>query len=99
MSLEICIPNRIRGELLRAHPERRLRFAISRLGDRVGRVAVRSGGHDGIGATEKRSRMRVECTPFGSVSGKETGTDPFEAIDPASGRLARLIRQRLQRTR
>jgi putative sigma-54 modulation protein len=92
MQLELRIRDTARRDVLRAHVERRLRFALSRFGNRVGRVVVRIGRLNGDQGTNARScHIEVGLAPFGTVSVKERGTDLFAAIDRAAGRIERLI--------
>jgi putative sigma-54 modulation protein len=85
------------GELtdfVRAYVDRRLRFAFSRFGDRVGQISVRiSRSH------QSDCRIAVELRPFGRVAVQESGPDLFIAIDRATGRIGRLLGRELDRLR
>lgn len=76
--------------------ERRLRFALSRFGGRVGHVTVRMSAD---GPASSRCRVEAELLPFGHVAVEESDSDLFAAIDRATGRIGRLFSRKLERTR
>ena len=80
----------------RSHVERRLQFALSRYGGRVGDVHVRVSND---GRSLSRCRISVDLLPFGRVSVDEEGPDLFAAIDRATGRIGRLFGRELERSR
>jgi ribosome-associated translation inhibitor RaiA len=80
----------------RTYIERRLQFALSRYGGRVGDVAVRVSSD---GRALSRCRITVDVVPFGRVSVDEAGPDLFAAIDRAGGRLGRIFGRELGRLR
>ena len=84
------------AEALRNYVERRLRFSLSRFGDRVGRVSATI-SRDNAGTFT--CRIHTEILPFGAVSVRETDLDLFAVIDRATGRLGRLFKRELERVR
>jgi putative sigma-54 modulation protein len=100
MQVELRIWDTTRRDVLRAYVERRLRFGLSRFGNRIGRVVVRIGRHNGAeGASETSCHIEVRLAPLGSVTVKERGTDLFAAIDRAVERIERLVAHRVVRAR
>jgi len=103
MQVELRIRDINRRGRWRLYVERRLRFALSRFGNRVGRVVVRMGRVNGIpGVQDTREtscHIEVRLAPCGSVTVKERATDLFAAIDRAARRAERLVAHRLERTR
>jgi len=79
-----------------SYVERRLRFALSRFGGRVGHVTVRMNAD---GPASSRCRIEAEILPFGHVAVEEIDSDLFAAIDRATGRIGRLFSRKLERTR
>ena len=79
-----------------SYVERRLRFALSRFGGRVGHVTVRMSAD---GPVSSRCRIEAELLPFGHVAVEETDSDLFAAIDRVTGRIGRLFSRKLERTR
>jgi ribosomal subunit interface protein len=79
-----------------SYVERRLRFALSRFGGRVGQVTVRVSAD---GRASSRCRIEAELLPFGYVAVEERDSDLFSAIDRATGRIGRLFSRKLERTR
>jgi putative sigma-54 modulation protein len=100
MHVDLRIQDTARRDALRAHVERRLRFALSRFGNRVGRVVVRIGRLNGDQGTNARScHIETRLASFGTVAVKDGGTDLFAAIDRAAGRMERLIAHYVERAR
>lgn len=95
MHIEFRIQNTDPAEVLRGYVERRLRFALGRFGDRVGRITVRISGN----ANESECRITSELRPFGRVAVQESDPDLLAAIDRAAGRVGRLFGRELQRAR
>lgn len=88
MQVELRIRHSPRSNQLRADVERRLRFALSRFGSRVGRVVVRMDGLKGVpGAGDTSCHIEARLVPFGTVTVKERGTNLLVAIDRATGRI------------
>jgi putative sigma-54 modulation protein len=103
MQVDLRIRQSAHRDRLRAHVERRLRFALSRFGNRVGRVVVRMGRVNGIhgvqGTGETSCHIEVRLAPSGTVTVKETSADLFAAVDRAAGRVERLVAHRLEQAR
>jgi ribosome-associated translation inhibitor RaiA len=75
--------------LLKSYVDRRLHFALSRFGSRIGRVTVTislvSSGRPG----DLRCRIIADMRPFGAITAEGTDLDAHSAIDRAIGRLLR----------
>jgi len=98
MQLELRIRNTDLANVLRGYADRRLRFALSRFGDRVGRVVVRvSECNSTDQSIVKSCHISAEVRPFGQVAARETDPDLYTAIDRAAGRLGRLFASQLER--
>lgn len=98
MQVDLRVRNMDLVNILRGYTDRRLRFALSRFGDRVGRVVVSvaecSVPYQGI---VKSCHISAELRPFGQVVARETDPDLYTAIDRAAGRVGRLFASRLGR--
>ncbi|MBS1849617.1 MAG: hypothetical protein JST79_01785 [Acidobacteria bacterium] len=81
---------------LQSYVDRRLRFALSRFGDRVGQITTRLFRQNGA-VPAMTCRIEAEMVPFGSIRVEECDQDVFCAIDRATGRIGRLFAQRLER--
>ena len=100
MHVDLRIRDTAPRDVLRAHLERRFRFALSRFGNRVGRVVARIGRLNGDQGTKARScHIEARLASFGTVAVKDGGTDLFAAIDRAAGRIERLIAHCVERAR
>jgi ribosome-associated translation inhibitor RaiA len=95
MELELRISKVDLADLLRCYVERRLRFALGRFGDRVGRISVRIAGN----GSEGQCRISTEIRPVGRVAVQETDSDVVAAIDRATGRIGHLVARELERAR
>jgi len=85
---------------LRVHVGRRLAFALSRFGQRSGRVLVRLVDVNGPrGGDDKQCRLDVSLIPSGNVLVEDVDADMYAAIDRATGRAARSVVRELQRER
>ena len=80
---------------LRAHVERRLGFALSRFGERIGRVTVRLSE---TGDAGKRCQIDVDLGPR-IISVEDTDVDLFAAVDHAANRVSRSVGRTLERER
>lgn len=96
MHIELRTVNADMAEILKGYVERRLRFALSRFGARVGHVWVTISKDPG---REVTCRIDTQIVPFGRVGVKETGPDLFSAVDRAAGRVGRLFGKKLERAR
>jgi putative sigma-54 modulation protein len=98
--VELRIWDTTRRDVLRAYVERRLRFGLSRFGNRVGRVVVRIGRLNGVqGTGETSCHIEAGLPSCGNVTVKERGTNLLAAIDRAAGRVERLVARRVERAR
>ncbi len=82
------------------HTRRRLRFALTRAGDRIKRVEVRLGDTNGPrGGTDKFCRMQVYIEHAPPVLIEDVGADLYAVIDRAAARAGRNVAKRLERRR
>lgn len=85
---------------LLAHVERRLRFALSRFGQKIRLVAVQLTDLNGPrGGLDKQCRVRVALSPSGRVMAEAIDADLPTAIDRAADRLERSVTRELERRR
>jgi len=79
---------------MREHVDRRLRFALSRFGERVRRVSVSFRGADDL-QDECNVNCRVEVTvaDLGAIPAEDADTDGYVAVDRAIERVARAVRR------
>lgn len=85
---------------LLAHVERRLRFALSRFGQKIRQVAVQLLDLNGPrGGVDKQCRVTVTLSPSGKVMVGATDADLPTAIDRAADRLERSVIRALERAR
>ena len=96
MNMEMRIQGTDVNMVLQSYVDRRLRFALSRFGDRVGHVSTKLARQNGV-VPAMMCRIEAEMVPFGSVRVEECDQDVFRAIDRATGRIGRLFAQRLER--
>ncbi len=85
---------------VRAHIERRLRFALSRFGERVARATVRIAGvADSPGCNgDPNCRIEVALRPTGIVIVDETRGDVLTAIERAAERAGRSVSREIERS-
>lgn len=87
-------------EALRSHVDRRLRFALSRFGERIARVTIRFEDANGArGGVDKQCQIAVALRPSGSVLVEDIDADLRAVVDRAAARAARAIDRDLQRRR
>ena len=85
---------------LLTHVERRLRFALSRFGQKIRQVAVQLLDLNGPpGRLDKQCRVTVTLSPSGKVMVGATDADLPTAIDRAADRLERSVIRALERPR
>ncbi|HEX9507517.1 MAG TPA: ribosome-associated translation inhibitor RaiA [Myxococcales bacterium] len=99
MKIQIRCRNIAITEALRARVERRLGFALSRFGERIGRVLLQfsdTNGHSGD--VDKRCQIDVGLTPKG-VQVEHIDADMFVALDRAADRASRAVARALDRER
>ena len=94
---------RIRGrnieltEALRVHVERRLQFALSRFGERIGRVTVRLVNINGPrGSEDKICLIDLILRPAGRILVEDVNGDLHAAIDRAAERTGRAVSRELE---
>ena len=98
MQIELRIKNTDLSAILKTYTDRRLRFALSRFGGRVGNVVVVvSEITDVAHGILKSCHINVEIRPFGEVVAREEDPNLYTAIDRAVGRVGRLCASRLGR--
>jgi putative sigma-54 modulation protein len=85
-------------ELLLAHVERRLRFALSRFGQKIRQAAVQLTDLNGPrGGFDKQCKVTVTLSPSGKVIVMAIDADLHTAIDRAADRLERSVTRKLER--
>ena|SRR5690348_15019474 len=96
MQLRINVNDADASDAIRSYVERRLRFALSRFGQRVGQITVRIRPE---GPSGNSCRIRAEVVPFGQVVVEQNDSDLFMAIDRAAGKMGRQFSRELDRIR
>ena len=93
MKIQIRTRNVEVTEILRAHVERRLGFALGRFGDRIARVIVRFSDTNGPhrGGIDKRCQIDIALHPSANVRIEDTDVDWFTSVDRASDRASRCV--------
>jgi putative sigma-54 modulation protein len=87
-------------EALLAHVERRLRFALSRFGQKIRLAAAQLAAiNEPRGGVDKQCRVTVTLSPSGKVMAEATDADLHTAIDRAADRLERSVTRELRRRR
>jgi len=87
-------------EALRAHVDRRLRFALGRFGERIAKVTVRFADANGApGGVDKQCQIDVALRPSGNVLVEDIDADLRAVLDRAADRAARAVDRDLQRRR
>lgn len=85
---------------LRAHVENRLRFALSKFGDRIRKVSVVLTDVNGPkGGEDTLCRLHADLEFGGTLSISELKESPYIAVDLASKRASYRIAQKLQKLR
>lgn len=98
MRLEIHAQNVPVTQKLQAHIERKLQFALDRLGSRVTSVSVHVEDVNGPkGGPDKQCRILAQVKPSGKVVVKETGEDAFQSVSLAAEKIGRAIRKRIDK--
>jgi putative sigma-54 modulation protein len=97
---------RVRGQhmkvdsSLRETVDLRLRFALSRFGERIRSAEVQLADINGPrGGVDKRCRIAVRIVPTGKVVVEDQDADAHAAVAKASERVARAVKRRLKRRR
>ncbi len=100
MLVEIRARHRQLSRSLRTQLERRLRFALARFGGRIRRVSAFLEDINGPrGGEDQRCRIEVSLAPSGSVMAEATDTEVASAVGRAAERVARRVRDGLDRKR
>ena len=87
-------------EALRSHVDRRLRFALSRFGERIAKVTIRFEDANGArGGVDKQCQIAVALRPSGNVLVEDIDADLRAVVDRAAARAARAVDRDLQRRR
>lgn len=82
------------------HVKRRLRFALTRHGERIQRVVARLGDENGPrGGADKFCRIQVYLVDAPVAVIQEIDPDLYAAIDRAADRTGRLVAKHLDRSR
>lgn len=98
MRVNLKVRNTDMASALRSYIEHRLEFELGRFSEEVGRVRVKVSGLNGPrGGTKRSFRISADFKPFGRLAVHETDVDLYAAIDRATGRIGRLLRQRLEK--
>ena len=85
---------------LHADIERRLRFALGRFVDRIGRVKVRLEDVNGSrGAIDKACTLIVGLVGLKSVVARDVDSDIASVVERTAGLAARCVRRALERAR
>ena len=82
------------------HARRRLRFGLTRHGDRIQRIVVRLGDENGPrGGVDKFCRIQVYLVNAPAAVIEDIGPDLYVVIDRAADRAGRLVVKHLDRSR
>ncbi len=80
------------------HTERRLRFALTRIGDRIVRVAVVVGDSNGPrGGNDKFCRIQIHLKRAPQILIEDVGAELYAVIDRAAERAGRNVAKRVDR--
>ena len=91
MKIHLRLHNVKPTRVLRAHVERGLGFALSRFGERIGRVTVRLSHAPGL---HKRCHIEVDLR-LKNVQVEDSDADLLSAFDHAAQRLSRSVARAL----
>lgn len=87
-------------DAMRAHCERRLRFALGRAGGRLHGIGVRLSDVNGPrGGVDKRCILHATATGMPPLVITHDETDIYAAVDHAADRLARVLTRQMKRNR
>ncbi len=99
MQTEIKIIQVNSEKLVSDYVLRRLGFALSRFGERIGKVTTRISGAS-TGAPESLvCRITAELQPFGVLTAEATDADVYTAIERSVSRLERQCQSKCSRRR
>ena len=100
MNLELHFRNSNFAEALQTYLERRLQFAFSSFGDRIGLVTVRLGdANDRRGKPLRKCEITADLVPSGHLVANESNSDLYVAVDRAVRKIAQLLRKECDRKR
>lgn len=101
MELYVRIHGTDPADALRGYAERRLRFALGRFTDQIGRVTVLVEDVNGPrGGLDKVCRIRAEVAQYGHFVFQESVDASLQAaIDEAADRIGRTVARELRRER
>ena len=101
MELYVRIHGADPADALRGYAERRLRFALGRFTDQIGRVTVLVEDVNGPrGGLDKVCRIRAEVAQYGHFVFQESVDTTLQAaIDDAADRIGRTVARELRRER
>lgn len=85
-------------DAIRAHVDRRMRFALGRFSGRVARVRIVLGNQSvSTGALNKICTVRVGLSGLPEILVEQIDSDIYAAIDRAADRVGRTVARRLDR--
>lgn len=85
---------------LRAHVERRVRFALSRFGSRIQRVTVRVSDLNGPrGGVDQQCRVVAHLGALGQLTVESVDGNMSAAVDRAADRIGRSVARTIERSR
>ena len=100
MQLSIRARNTEISRTLEEWIERRLCLALAKFGGRISRMTVLLEDINGPrGGVDQRCRVEVLLVPSGKIEAEATDTDVVLAVSRATNRIARRVRDALERRR
>lgn len=99
MHTEVKILQVNSDRLISDYVVRRLNFALSRFGERIGKVTTRISGASNGAPQNLVCRITAEIHPFGMVTAEATDPDVYSAIERSVNRLERQCQSKCVRKR
>lgn len=100
MHLRIRVRNTEISRTFEEWIERRLWFALAKFGGRITRITALLEDINGPrGGVDQRCRVEVHLVPSGKIQAEATDTDAVLAVSRATNRIARRVRDALERRR
>lgn len=99
MQVEIKILQLNSDKLICDYVVRRLNFALSRFGERIGKVTARIGVENTGVPHSLTCRITAEVHPFGVVTAEAMDPDVYSAIERSVARLERQCQSKCSRKR
>lgn len=99
MHTEIKIFEINSDRLISDYVVRRLSFALSRFGERIGKVTARIGVASAGAPQNLVCRITAEFHPFGLITAEAIDPDVYSAIERCVGRLERQCQAKYSRSR